>query len=116
MGTVGVDMDMTTTEAVGIMKEDKRCCLQSRGVVSNNIFKRYSSMKRFVRALCTVGLAFFTIIGVGSFSAAFADGYYYGHGDHRYRRAYDYCASRYNVGGHRFDRCMDYHLKEYRRW
>ena len=118
MGTagVGMDTDMTTTEAVGIMKDDKRYCFQSRGVVSITIFKRNLSMKRYSQVIGLLGLAFITIIGAGAFSAASADGYYYGHGDHRYRRAYDYCASRYHVGNHRFDRCMDYHLNEYRHW
>lgn len=31
MGAVGMGTDMTTTEAVGIMKEDKCCCLQGMG-------------------------------------------------------------------------------------
>jgi hypothetical protein len=118
MGAAGMDTDMTTTEAVGIMKEDKRCFFQGRGVVSNTIFKRYSAMKRYIRAICIIGFAFITIIGAGSFSAASADGYYYGHRDHhyRYRRAYDHCAYRYRVDSYRFQRCMDYHLEEYRRW
>jgi hypothetical protein len=117
MGEVGMDTDMTTTEAVGIMKEDKRWCIQGRKIVSNTIFKRYSSMKRYIRAICIMGFAFITIIGAGSFSAASADGYY-GHGDnhHRYRRAYAECADRHRVDSHRFQRCMDYHLEGYRRW
>ena len=42
MGTVGVgmDTDMTTTEAVGIMKDDKRYCFQRRGVVSITNFRQ----------------------------------------------------------------------------
>jgi hypothetical protein len=118
MGAVGMDTDMTTTEAVGIMKEDKYCCLEGRGVVSNTIFNRYSSMKRYIRIICILGLAFSTIIGAGLFSAASAEGYFGGHRDnhHRYRRVYAECADRYRVESHRFQRCMDYHLQEYQRW
>lgn len=76
-------------------------------------------MKRFVRVICIVGFALLTVSGAGIFSNASADGdgYYNGHRDHhhRYRRAYDHCASRYRIGGHRFERCMDYQLEEYRR-
>jgi hypothetical protein len=118
MGTVGMDTDMTTTEAVDIMKEDKRCCLQGRGVVSNAIFNRYYSMKRYIRTVCVLGLAFITIIGAGLFSTASAEGYYGGHRDnhHRYRRVYAECADRYRVESHRFQRCMDYHLQNHHRW
>jgi len=118
---MGMDVeDMTTMEAVDIMKEDKPCLLKAETLSSKTSF-RCSLMKRFVRAICIVGLGFISILGVGSFSTASADGsegYSYGHRDHhhRYRRAYDHCASRYRVGGHRFERCMDYSLGEYRRW
>jgi len=117
-GTMGMDVeDMTTMEAVDIMKEDKSCLLKAETLLSKISF-RCSLMKRFVRAICIVGIGFISIFGVGSFSIASADGYYRGHSDqhHRYRRAYDHCASRYRVGGHRFERCMDYSLGEYRRW
>ncbi|WP_319587222.1 hypothetical protein [uncultured Desulfobulbus sp.] len=86
-------------------------------------------MKRFIRAICIVGLAFSTIMEAGSFSIASAsgrDGYYYDNRDHhsreqhvyeqRYRRAYHNCANRYRVGGHRFQRCMDNYLGDYHRW
>jgi hypothetical protein len=87
-------------------------------------------MKRFIRAIGIVGLAFSTIMGAGSFSIASAssgsDGYYYDNRDHhnrekrvykqRYRRAYHNCADRYRVGGHRFQRCMGNYLGEDHRW
>ena len=120
-GMMGMDVGgMITMEAVGIMKEDKPCLLKVETLSSKTSF-RYSLMKLFVRAICIVCLGFISIFGVGSFSTASAggsDGYYQGHRDrhHRYRRAYDHCASRYRVGGHRFERCMDYSLGEYRRW
>ena len=119
MAGMEMDTDMITTEAVGIMKEDKRCCFQDKDVVSNTLFKRYSSMKRYVRVVCIMGLAFIAIMSAGSFSSASADGRdYYGHRDqnYRYRRAYDHCAYRYHIDSYRFQRCMDNHLEEYRRW
>jgi len=127
MGVEAADMDMTTTETGDIMKEDNRCSIQYRDVVSTTISIRCSLMKRLVRAICTVALTFSVIMGAGSFSIASASGSdYYENRDHhsrekrvykeRHRRAYHICANSYRVGGHRFQRCMDNYLGDYHRW